>query len=181
MSWLTDHAALTWLALALVLAAVEVATVDFFFLMLVGGALVAALVAALGLAFPGQVLVAVAVALVLLVVVRPALVRRVRVGSATLTGTAALVGREARVVETVSDAGGRIRLAGEVWSARTPSGTGAGRPGAGHGAGHAAGHGAGQGADLGAALLLPGRTVRVLAIEGATAVVTAAGPEPENS
>jgi len=165
MSWLTDHAALTWLALALVLAAVEVATVDFFFLMLVGGALVAALVAALGLPFTGQVLVAVAVALVLLLVVRPALVRRVRVGSPTLTGTAALVGREARVVETVSDAGGRIRLAGEVWSARTPSGSGAGR----------------TAADLGSALILPGRTVRVLAIEGATAVVTAAGPEPENS
>ena len=166
MSWLTDHPALAWLALALVLAAVEVATVDFVFLMLVGGALVASLAAALGLPFAGQVLVAVAVTLVLLFLVRPALVRRVRVGSPTLTGTAALVGREARVVETVSDVGGRIRLAGEVWSARTPSGgTSAGR--------HPAG--------LEAALLLPGQTVRVLAIEGATAVVTAAGPEPENS
>ena len=164
MSWLTDHPALAWLALALVLAAVEVATVDFVFLMLVGGALVAAVAAALGLPFPGQVLVAVAVTLVLLFLVRPALVRRVRVGSPTLTGTAALVGREARVVETVSDVGGRIRLAGEVWSARTPSGgTSAGR----------------NPAELETALLLPGRTVRVLAIEGATAVVTAAGPEPE--
>jgi membrane protein implicated in regulation of membrane protease activity len=173
MSWLTDHPALAWLALALVLAAVEVATVDFFFLMLVGGALVAALGAALGLPFAGQVLVAVAVALVLLFVVRPALVRRVRVGSPTLTGTAALVGREARVVETVSDAGGRIRLAGEVWSARTPSGTTAGR--------HLTDRGSDPGSDLGTALILPGRTVRVLAIEGATAVVAAAGPEPENS
>jgi membrane protein implicated in regulation of membrane protease activity len=166
MSWLTDHPALAWLALALVLAAVEVATVDFVFLMLVGGALVAAVAAALGLPFAGQVLVAVAVTLVLLSLVRPALVRRVRVGSPTLTGTAALVGREARVVETVSDVGGRIRLAGEVWSARTPSGgTSAGR----------------NPAELETALLLPGRTVRVLAIEGATAVVTATGPEPENS
>jgi membrane protein implicated in regulation of membrane protease activity len=176
MSWLTDHAALTWLALALVLAAVEVATVDFFFLMLVGGSLVAALAAGLGMPFPGQVLVAVAVALVLLVVVRPALVRRVRVGSPTLTGTAALVGREARVVETVSDSGGRIRLAGEVWSARTPAGTSVRRP-----SGSGTDPGADPGTDLGAALLLPGRTVRVLAIEGATAVVTAAGPEPEIS
>src|ERR687889_683507 len=164
MSWLTDQPALGWIALALVLAAVEVATVDFVFLMLVGGTLVGALAAALGAPFTLQVLLAVAAALVLLVAVRPAVVRRVRVGSPTLTGTAALVGREARVVETVTDAGGRIRLGGEVWSARTPSGgTSAGR--------HPAG--------LEAALLLPGQTVRVLAIEGATAVVTAAGPEPE--
>jgi membrane protein implicated in regulation of membrane protease activity len=163
MSWLTDQPALGWIALALVLAAVEVATVDFVFLMLVGGTLVGALAAALGAPFTLQVLLAVAAALVLLVAVRPAVVRRVRVGSPTLTGTAALVGREARVVETVTDAGGRIRLGGEVWSARTPPGTGP--------VAHPDG--------AGAAALLPGRTVRVLAIEGATAVVTAAGPEPE--
>jgi membrane protein implicated in regulation of membrane protease activity len=158
MSWLTDHLAPAWLALALLLAAIEVATVDFFFLMLVGGALLGCLAAALGLPFPLQVVVAVAVSLVLLVAVRPAVVRRVRVGTRTLTGTAALVGREARVLETVTESGGRIRLGGEVWSARADDGW------------------------LylaGPVALLPGRTVRVLAIEGATAVVEAAGPEPE--
>jgi membrane protein implicated in regulation of membrane protease activity len=151
---LTEHAALAWLALALVLAAVEVATVDFFFLMLVGGALLAALAAAVGLPFAVQVVVGVAVALVLLAVVRPAVVRRVRVGSATLTGAAALVGRDARVLETVTDVGGRVRLGGEVWSARVkdPSGS---------------------------VTILPGQSVRVLAIEGATAVVRPVTPDSE--
>jgi membrane protein implicated in regulation of membrane protease activity len=170
MSWLTEHPALGWLALALVLAAVEVATVDFVFLMLVGGALLGGLAAALGLPFALQVVVAVAVSLVLLGAVRPAVVRRVRVGPAALTGTAALVGREARVVETVTDAGGRIRLAGEVWSARMPPGI----------ADAAVRRPAGAGGERIAAIL-PGQTVRVIAIEGATAVVAAAGPEPETS
>jgi len=158
MSWLTDHPALIWLALALLLAAAEVATVDFVFLMLVGGALLGAVAAALGLAFALQVVVAVAVTLVLLVLVRPAAVRRVRAGSPTLTGAAALVGREARVLETVTETGGRIRLGGEVWSARADEG---------------------WQYLAGSETLLPGRIVRVLAIEGATAVVEAAGPEPE--
>jgi membrane protein implicated in regulation of membrane protease activity len=158
MSWLTDHPALVWLALALLLAAAEVATVDFFFLMLVGGALMGGVVAALGVAIALQVVVAVAVALVLLLLVRPAAVGRVRAGPTTLTGAAALVGREARVLETVTDTGGRIRLGGEVWSARADEG---------------------WQYLAGPEVLLPGRTVRVLAIEGATAVVEAAGPEPE--
>ena len=158
MAWLTEHPALGWLALTLVLAGLEVATVDFFFLMLVGGALLGALAAVVGLPVAVQVVVAVAGSLVLLGAVRPAVVRRVRSGPGTLTGTAALVGREARVLETVTEAGGRIRLGGEVWSARTPSGTSA----------------------LPRRPALPGQTVRVLAIEGATAVVAAAGPEPEN-
>ncbi len=157
MDWLTDHPVLGWVALALVLGAVEVATVDLIFAMLAGGALAGALAAALGAGVVVQVLAAVAVSLLLLGVVRPLLRRRLydEGGTASLTGTAAHVGREALVVETVTATGGRIRLAGEVWSARAA-------PTAPDG-------------------LLPGRTVRVTAIEGATAVVTPSGPEPELS
>ncbi len=156
MTWLTDHPALAWLALALVLAAIEVATLDLIFIMLGAGGLVAALAAALGAPFVIQVVVAVAVALLLLGVLRPVLVRRLHQGPETYTGTAALVGREGRVLETVTLTGGRIKLNGEVWSARsveraTPD------------------------------TILPGQPVRVVSIEGATAVVTAAGLEPERS
>jgi membrane protein implicated in regulation of membrane protease activity len=154
MTWFTEHPELSWLALALVLAAVEVATVDFFFLMLVGGAVLGALAAALGFPFAVQVVVAAAASVLLLGLVRPAVVRRVRVGSPSLTGTAALVGREARVLETVTDVGGRVRLAGEVWSARVKDPTGS-------------------------MSVLPGQSVRVLAIEGATAVVRPIAPESE--
>lgn len=156
VEWLTDHPALGWLALALALGVAEMATLDFIFLMLVGGAMSAALAAGLGVPFTGQVVVAVLAALVLLALVRPLVIRRLRVGDPTLTGTAALVGRDALVVETVTSTGGRVKLAGEMWSARIAPRT---MPDA----------------------LLPGHSVRVLAIEGATAVVVPAGPEPEIS
>lgn len=153
MDWVTDHPALAWLALALVLGAVEVATLDFVFVMLAGGALAGSLAAAFGAPFAVSAVVAVLSALLLLVLVRPLLARRLRAGSPTLTGTAALVGRDAVVLETVGEHGGRVRLAGEVWSART--------------------------ADR-ATTVLPGRTVRVVSIEGATAVVASA-PGSESS
>ncbi len=150
MDWVTDHPALAWLALALVLAAVEVATLDLVFIMLASGALAAAGAAALGAAMPVQVVVAVVVALLLLGVLRPLLVRRLRSGDETLTGAAALVGREARVLETVTETGGRVKLHGEVWSARTA---------------------------VRSSSFLPGQPVRVVAIEGATAVVQAVPEE----
>lgn len=156
MTWLTDHPALGWLALALALGVAEMATLDFLFLMLVGGALAAALAAGLGIAFSGQVVIAVLGALLLLALVRPLILRRVRAGDQTLTGTAALVGRDALVVETVTTTGGRIKLAGETWSARVSPRT---TPEA----------------------LLPGHSVRVLSIDGATAVVAPSTPEPELS
>ncbi|GAB3599196.1 NfeD family protein [Angustibacter peucedani] len=148
MDWVTDHPGLAWLALALVLGAVEVATLDLVFIMLAVGALGGAVAAGAGAPFVLQVVVAVVVALLLLGL-RPLLVRRLHAGDDTLTGTAALVGREARVLETVTETGGRVKIKGDVWTARTA---------------------------VRAESFLPGQPVRVVAIEGATAVVTA-GPE----
>ena len=158
MDWLTDNPALGWLAAALLLGVVELATVDLIFLMLAGGAVAAAVVAALGAPFVVQVLVGVAVALLLVGLVRPVIRRRfyARGGTAAQTGTASLVGRDALVVDTVTTSGGRVKLAGEIWSARVAPRT---TPDA----------------------FLPGHLVRVLAIDGATAVVAPAGPEPELS
>ena len=48
MEWLTDSPWLAWIAIALILAAIEAATVDFVFVMLAGGALAGALTAGLG-------------------------------------------------------------------------------------------------------------------------------------
>lgn len=156
MGWLTDNPALGWLAVALLLGVAEMATVDLIFLMLAGGALAGCLAAALGAPFAVQVLVAVAAALLLVGLVRPLVRRRIYVddGTPASTGTAALVGRDALVVDTVTATGGRVKLAGEIWSARI--------------ARHATPD-----------AIFPGQPVRVLAIEGATAVVEPAGPEPE--
>ncbi len=152
MNWLTEHPVLGWLALALALGVAEMATLDFIFVMLAGGALAGSLAAALGLGYETQIVVAVVAALLLLGLGRPIVLRKMRSGEVTLTGTAALVGREGLVLETVTSTGGRVKLGGEVWSARTAPHA---RPPA----------------------LLPGASVRVLSIEGATALVVPTDPD----
>ena len=133
MDWLNDNVWLFWLGVGLVLAAIEAATVDFVFIMFAGGALAAAVAAALGASFPVQVVVAVGVAVLLLFVVRPIIKRQLLDGELDhQIGTSALVGREARVLQAVTDSDGRIKLAGETWSARLAAGSDHhGRPGRG--------------------------------------------------
>ena len=116
MHWLNDNVWLFWIGVALVLAAIEAATVDFVFIMFAWGALAAALAAGLGASFPVQVVVAVGVALLLLLSVRPLIKRQFLDGEVDRTiGTSALVGREARVLQSVTDSDGRIKLGGETW------------------------------------------------------------------
>ena len=143
---LESYGWLAWLGVALALGAIEAATVDFVFLMLAGGALGGAAAAGLGAAFPVQVVVAVASATLLLGLVRPWAKRRFSVRSvgASQIGAAGNVGRSAFVLETVTNTTGRVKLSGETWSARTTD---------------PQDH-------------QPGDEVRVVAIEGATAVVT---------
>lgn len=152
MDWLTENWWLFWLGVALVLAAIEVATVDFVFLMFAGGAAAGAVAAGLGAPFPLQVVVAVSVALLLLVVVRPMIKRQFTDGEVDHhIGPSGLVGREARVLQAVTDTDGRVKLAGETWSARLASGT----------------------TPVGA-----GEEVRVIAIHGATALVEPVPHDP---
>jgi membrane protein implicated in regulation of membrane protease activity len=158
MTWITEHPALAWLALALALAAFEVVSIDFVFLMFVVGALAGALAAAVGAPFVVQVVIGVAVSLLFLGVVRPVVVRRIHGGEPTLTGAAALVGKPAQVVEAVTASGGRVKIGGEVWSARcAPTGATA------------------------APTLQPGEPARVVSIDGATAVVAPVPPYPTDA
>ncbi|MBM6403881.1 NfeD family protein [Phycicoccus sp. CSK15P-2] len=145
MDWLTDNAWLGWLGVALVLAAIEAATVDFVFLMFAGGALAGAVAALLGAPFFFQVVVAVVAAMLLLLVVRPMLKNKfMDTQTDHRIGASGLVGREAWVLQTVTETDGRVKLAGETWSARLADG---------------------------ATIANPGDEVRVIAIHGATAVV----------
>ncbi|MER6100754.1 NfeD family protein [Streptomyces sp. NPDC001832] len=82
------------------------------------GAVVAAVVAALGGGIVAQVLVFVAVSVALVAVVRPIAARHRGDRPQLATGMDALKGRQAVVLERVDGAGGRIKLAGEIWSAR---------------------------------------------------------------
>ncbi|MET4667151.1 membrane protein implicated in regulation of membrane protease activity [Streptomyces sp. PvR018] len=109
------------------------------------GALAASVVAALGGGIVAQVLVFVGVSVALLVVVRPIAARHRAGQTGHASGIDALKGRQAVVLERVSaGGGGRIKLAGEVWSARSLDED---------------------------QVFEPGRQVDVVDIDGATAVV----------
>lgn len=109
-----------WLAGALVLGVVEMITVDLIFMMLVGGALAAMIVALLGLPAWVQVLTFALVSWALLQLARPAAKAWLeRTTPETKTNVDALIGRDARVVLEVTDESGRIKLGGEVWTARS--------------------------------------------------------------
>ncbi len=123
MLWITEHAGLAWMATALLLAVLEVLTLDLFFIMLAGGAAAAAVTAWLGGSPIVTVAVAAVVALLLIVVLRPLLLDRVGKTPHRQTGAAALVGQAGRVVETVSSHGGLVKIGGETWSARTEDGS----------------------------------------------------------
>ncbi|WP_323099971.1 NfeD family protein [Intrasporangium sp. YIM S08009] len=114
------YAWMVWLGVALVLVAIETATVDFTFLMLAGGAVGGSVAAALGAPPAVQAIVAALVAVALLAIVRPWLKNRLNSRAPTqIMGAAANVGRSAVVLDHVTPAGGRVKLAGEEWSART--------------------------------------------------------------
>jgi len=112
-----------WVGAALLLAVLEMVSLTLVFIMLSGGALAGAVVAVLGGPWWAQVLAAALVALLLLFALRPWLLRNWR-RRKTLpeTNVAALPGKTALVIVTVDTAGGRVKIDGQMWSARTEGG-----------------------------------------------------------
>lgn len=108
-----------WLVGAAALGIPLVVTAMPEFGMLAAGAVAAAVVAGLGLDVVPQVLVFVAVSVALIAVVRPIAARHSLQRPQLATGVDALKGKQAVVLERVDGSGGRIKLAGEVWSARS--------------------------------------------------------------
>jgi membrane protein implicated in regulation of membrane protease activity len=107
-----------WLVVAGLLAAGELLTLSFFLGPLAVAALAAALVAVLGGGVAVQVIVFLAASLASLLVIRPIARRHMRTPAALRSGTAALPGTKAVVLERVDDLGGRVKIGGEVWTAR---------------------------------------------------------------
>ncbi|MGW2697846.1 NfeD family protein [Streptomyces sp. NPDC001296] len=87
--------------------------------MLAAGAVAAAAVGAVGGDAVLQVVVFAVVSVALIAVVRPIAARHRAQRPQLATGIDALKGRHALVLERVDGNGGRIKLAGEVWSARS--------------------------------------------------------------
>lgn len=112
-------AALVWLIVALVMAAAEVLSGEFVLLMLGGGALAAAGLSALVGGPLVGVITFVIVAPLLVFAVRPALRRRLERGiDPSVMHHKALIGGSALVIARVDAHGGRVKIGGDVWSAR---------------------------------------------------------------
>lgn len=133
-----------WLVIAAALVGGEILTMGFFLGPIALAALLATLVAVVGGSLGLQIGAFVAGSIASLAIVRPIARRHMHTPPAIRTGTAALVGERAVVLERVDGDGGRIKLAGEVWSARAYDED---------------------------EVIEPGTRVEVLRIEGATALV----------
>jgi membrane protein implicated in regulation of membrane protease activity len=136
---------LIWAIAAVLLSVGEIFTPGLFFLGPVALAAVAAAVAALiGLGVALQLVVFIAGSIATVAFLRPVARRHLRMPAALRTGTAALEGTKAVVLQRVDVHGGRVRIGGEEWSAR---------------------------AYMEDQVFEPGTRVEVVKIEGATALV----------
>ena len=133
-----------WLIAAVAFGAGEVVSLSFFLAPFGVGALVAAVLSAAGAGLVLSGIAFLVVSVLALLVLRPVARRHMRTPAALRTGTAALVGRTATVIEQVSDGAGCVKLEGEVWTARPYDDD---------------------------AVIEPGRRVHVIEIRGATALV----------
>ncbi|HKT57017.1 MAG TPA: NfeD family protein [Microbacterium sp.] len=142
---IADFAWIAWLVLMAVFLVIEMLTLDFTFLMLGIGGLAGLASDLFGAPIWLQVIIAAVVSALLVFLLRPPLLRRLRRGEdAAKTNVPALIGLTGQVVDTVTDTTGLVKLAnGETWTARVVS----------------------------AGPLSPGQPVRVLRIDGATAYV----------
>jgi membrane protein implicated in regulation of membrane protease activity len=109
---------IVWLVLAAVLGVAEIMTTTLAFGLIAVGAVVAGVVGVAGGGLPFQLLAFGVASAAGLGVVRPIAVRHIKQPPLLRTGTSALVGRSAKVVEEVTDDGGKVRIGGELWSAR---------------------------------------------------------------
>jgi membrane protein implicated in regulation of membrane protease activity len=108
-----------WAIVAVGLAIGEIFTPGLFFLGPVAvAAVAAAIIAAVGAGAAIQLIVFIAGALASLAFLRPIARAHLHMPAIVRTGTAALVGAKATVLQRVDANGGRVRIGGEEWTAR---------------------------------------------------------------
>jgi membrane protein implicated in regulation of membrane protease activity len=108
-----------WMIAAGVLAVGEIFTLSFFLGPISVAAVSAAIVALAGAGLGIQWLVFIAMSLASLAVLRPIARRHLRTPAQIRTGTAALIGSRAVVLQRVDGDGGQVKIGGEIWSARS--------------------------------------------------------------
>ena len=109
-----------WIVAAVALAVGEMVTVSFFLGPFAAGALLAAVVALVGGGWVISTVVFLVASILLLLFARPVAKRHLRQPPALRTGTDALIGQQAQVLERIAngEATGVARIGGEVWTAR---------------------------------------------------------------
>ena len=110
-----EHRWLLWTVASAVLACAEMLGGDFTLLMLAAGAGAGAVTAAI---VPGLWLLQVIVAALLLAVLRPTLLRRIREAPGYRSSLDKLVGSEGVATSEITDGHGQVKVDGEEWSAR---------------------------------------------------------------
>jgi len=107
-----------WMVAAGALAVGEIVTLGFFLGPIAVAAVLAAIVALAGAGLAAQWIVFIVVAIASLGILRPIARRHMRTPARLRTGTAALVGSRAIVLERVDADAGKVKIGGEVWTAR---------------------------------------------------------------
>ena len=110
-----------WAIVAAVFTAGELHTNSFYLAPFAVGAAIAAVLAALGAGGLVAVVAFAVSAILFLVLLRPVAIRHRRTLPSLRTGTAALVGQHALVVERIAnrEGVGTVKIGGEVWTARS--------------------------------------------------------------
>ncbi|CAM5587564.1 NfeD family protein OS=Streptomyces cyaneofuscatus OX=66883 GN=G3I52_32045 PE=4 SV=1 [Streptomyces cyaneofuscatus] len=109
---------LAWLLAAAALGVAEFFTLTLVFGLLAGAAMVAAVVAGVGIGLLGQLVALALAAAAGLVLVRPVALRALANSPITREGSDALIGKRAEVMQEVTATHGLVKVSGEEWSAR---------------------------------------------------------------
>jgi membrane protein implicated in regulation of membrane protease activity len=118
VDWLGNHLWAAWMVLAVGLGVAEMISLDLVLLMVAVGAVVGALTALASFPIVLQILLAAGASTAMLAMVRPNLIKKLHSGPDLVSGMSKLVGQQGVVTEELSIHNpGRVKLAGEIWSA----------------------------------------------------------------
>ena len=117
--WLGENSWAIWLSLAFLLGIAEIMSLDLVLIMLAVGALAGAGIAVLA---PSvwwlQILVAAAVSIMMLFLLRPTLLAKVRNMPGYRSSADKMVGSSGVAISQIDKSGGEIKVDGQSWSAR---------------------------------------------------------------
>ncbi|MCI1675560.1 MAG: NfeD family protein [Ancrocorticia sp.] len=111
-----------WLIIAIVCLIIETFTLDFTFIMLAGGALVTTAVAVGTGNLAIQVVVFSIASVLLVLFARPWAKEHINIKGSSIGNVENHVGKPARTLTAVDSHAGRVKIGGDVWSARTDGG-----------------------------------------------------------